>query len=446
MLPVEVSVIAKILGQISDCQIKVLRAIVDSRNVLPGDLFFALSGLKNNGHDFLHQVSIKGAVLAVVDKTYKGPSFGLELIFVEDVLIAMQILAKEFLAINKPKIAAITGSVGKTTSKEFTATLLESKFCVYKTPGNANSQIGLPLSIINCPKESEILVLEMAMSKPGEIAALTAIAPPDVALITQIALVHAEHFDSIEEIAKAKCEIFCNKNTSRCIYNKDIPARNIVEEFVQPKSWTYSLEDKNATFFAEKVDSYVLVYEQGKEIFKAPWKIHGDHHIQNFLAAVAISRYFAVGPHEWSLQFDHLKLPPKRGHVEVKNGIVFINDSYNASEKSMIAGLNSLPKPKNGGRKVAVIGDMKEMGKYQKIVHKNIAIHSMKQANALFCIGDGCKIMHQLWTEQGKTSYFYQSKNLLIKDLKDFLKADDVVLLKGSRVHELETIIDAFDG
>lgn len=195
---------------------------VDSRQIKPGDLFFALPGAKADGHTFLEEAAKKGAAGAVVHHSYNGADFGLPLIKSDDVLQTLQELARKKVESARPRIVGITGSLGKTTTKEFVTTLLKAKYRVAASPGNSNSQIGLPLAILNHSGEGdEILVLEMGMTHPGEIHKLVSIAPPEVAVVTKVALVHACNFESIEEIAHAKGEIFSHPLTKMGIYNKE---------------------------------------------------------------------------------------------------------------------------------------------------------------------------------------------------------------------------------
>lgn len=444
MLPLPVKQIAKILG----CNLSSLKIItkvsIDSRTINLGDLFFALEGNKNNGHHYLEQVSKQGAYAAVVNKSYKGPSFGLDLIFVDNTLTALQDLARYFVDLNKPKIIAITGSVGKTTTKDFVFTLIQEHFNAYKTPGNANSQIGLPLTILNLEKKFDVLVLEMGMSQEKDIQKLIEIAPPDIALISQIALVHAAFFDSIEGIAKAKSEIFTHKQTSTCIFNLDMPCVDIVYRSLKGKPISYSLKNPQADFFIKKSDDEIEVFEKGFQVIKTRWSILGNHNLENFLGAYVVARQLGLSDSELRMRIPYLKLPKKRFELIEKNDILFISDAYNASEKSMIAAFQSLPNPLKGCKKIAVLGDMKELGKFSKEMHENVAIEALKHIDILICLGKDAFVMHEIWQANNRISEFFENKDLLVEKLKVFVQKGDVVLLKGSRAHELDLIVEAF--
>ncbi len=186
----------------------------DSRKVEKGALFFALKGERCDGHQFLKEVAESGAIGAAVSMQYSGESFGLELIRTDDVLEALHLLAKKTFELRKGKVVAITGSVGKTTMKEFLATLLEGKFSVFKTRLSENSRITLPIQLLSLEEDHEIYVLEMAMTEPGQIERLAWIAPPDIAMVTAVAPAHVAFFnEGMEGIAKAKAEIFSHPKT-----------------------------------------------------------------------------------------------------------------------------------------------------------------------------------------------------------------------------------------
>ncbi|HEX4840153.1 MAG TPA: Mur ligase family protein, partial [Rhabdochlamydiaceae bacterium] len=217
------------LSQIGQClQLKVEEKEItgfcfDSREVKKGDLFFALKGAHFDAHGFLKEVASRGAVAAVVDASYLGENFGLPLLKVQDVVEALHQLAKTVQALRHQRIVAVTGSVGKTTTKEFIATLLSQKYTVFKTPGNNNSQVAFPTAILNADGKEEFFVAEMAMSAAGQIRKLVDIAPPEVAVVTKIGHTHIEFFaDGFEGIAAAKAEILSHPKTAHAVLNRQV--------------------------------------------------------------------------------------------------------------------------------------------------------------------------------------------------------------------------------
>ena len=192
---------------------------IDSRKIEPGNLFFALKGERSDGHKHLRDAVSKGAVGAVVSKGYQGPDFGLILIPVEDVVSSLQELARYFMRECRSKVIGITGSVGKTTTKEFLATLLSGKYKIAKTYLNYNTKLTYPITLLNREGDEDVLVVELGMTEPGDIGRLVNIAAPNIAIVTKIAFVHAANFQGeLSEIAKYKTEIFSDPKTSVCIF------------------------------------------------------------------------------------------------------------------------------------------------------------------------------------------------------------------------------------
>ncbi|MBI3212032.1 MAG: hypothetical protein HYZ47_05075 [Simkania negevensis] len=233
----------------------------DSREVKKSSLFFAIKGAKVDGHQFLEEVARRGALGAVVEKSYRGPHFGLSLLFVDEVKGALQQLAQVVHQEGTPFVIGVTGTIGKTTTKEFIATLLREKVSVYATPGNANSQLSLPVTLLNRKEKAEVLVLEMGMSLPGELRRLTEIAPPDLGVLTKLTLVHGDSFNSLEEIAEAKKELFEAQSVKRAILNKQTTAFTPIQKIQLPTTF-YSVNDPEADLFLYVEKERVFVQEK----------------------------------------------------------------------------------------------------------------------------------------------------------------------------------------
>jgi UDP-N-acetylmuramoyl-tripeptide--D-alanyl-D-alanine ligase len=385
---------------------------VDSRLIMPGTLFFALKGAKSDGHDFLKQASEGGAEAAVVEESYRGPAFGLKLHHVQDTLKALQTLAGQVQKSRKAKIIGITGSVGKTTTKEFLYQLLKGTFKAGKSPGNMNSQIGLPLALLNELKgDEDYAVLEMAMTHPGQISSLVEIAPPDYAMVTSVQLVHAANFDSLQEIAEAKGEIFSSPET---------------------------LEG----FYFQGLEVYPGIVSKG--LFpKTPFKFTGQygtpsippHLLDNFEGAAVIAHKLGV-PLE-VIRNTKIELYESRFEISEKKGITFVNDAYNASEAAIIAGLKSLPKAQ--GKKIAVIGEMLELGKFHEECHLRVGEALKAHVDELILVGEGTKPIADLWGSGWNPSY----KEALHR-LRETALTGDLVYLKGSKFWQLWKIAGEF--
>lgn len=420
---------------------------VDSRLFHPGNLFFALPGACSDGHLYLQEVALKGCAAAVVVKNYQGPSYGMALLYVEDTLRALQDLSQWVLQQSKARVVGITGSLGKTSTKDFLSTILKEKYRVAASPGNSNSKIGLPLAILNhTNREDEIIILEMGMTHPGQISRLVEIAPPECAIITSAALVHACNFDSLESIADAKAEILTHPKTKIGILNRDLVNyekisrtdnfQKISFAYIHPLA-DYSIQPHESPKLHVKVNGGI----QELEIFSIP----GKHQQVNFLAAVACARYFGLTWQEISCAMSRLILPPLRGSIVEKKGIFFINDSYNAAELSVKAALENLPQPLSGGRKIAVLSDMLELGKFSEACHKEIGRHSLKYVDQMFCYGSECRHIATCWEEAKRPIQWFAKREELLPELKNYLKTGDVVLIKGSRGTEIYKLLDELE-
>lgn len=408
---------------------------IDSRLVEPGDLFFALPGARTDGHSHMQEAKEKGAIAACVNRAYKGSDFGLDLLVVEDVLQALHTLAKVSLDLHRPFIIAVTGSVGKTTTKDFIAALLSKAYRVAKTPRSYNSQQTFPLCLLNRRNE-EVLVLEMGVSQPGEMQTLVQIAAPDLALITKISLAHAEFFPGgLEEIAQEKKQIFSRPQTKTVILPSGLEKQDFLGKVVR-----FSREDEKADYF---LDTTGWVYEKGEKVHLLSLPFQEEHLLYDLLAAVAVARQMNISWEEIDRQVSSLKLPQMRFEKFEREGIYFINDTYNASPESMRAVLSSLPKPKGGGKRLAVLGDMRELGKFSQDAHREIGRFAQKYLDYLLTFGSESKVLSETFGESQKPTEHMTNKEDLVLKLKELMKPGDVVLVKGSRSLALETVFSS---
>jgi UDP-N-acetylmuramoyl-tripeptide--D-alanyl-D-alanine ligase len=431
----------KFLSSLIDIDISsnplILGASIDSRLVKKGDLFFALTGQRSDGHDFLKDVSEKGALAACVKEEYQGPNFGLVLLKVPDVLTALQEMAKKVLEKRKCQVVAITGSMGKTTTKEFTATLLETTYRLTKSPLSYNSKSTLPLSILMGSEEDEVLVLEMGMSEKGEIAKLISIAPPDIACLTTITYQHSTGFpEGLLGIAREKGSIFSHPKTKVAIVNKNAPHFDVIEKIGNAKKMTFSIEGE-ADFSGEVAPNGILI---NKEIF-IPCDLPMKAHYQNFLAAVTIARTMNVSWESIKKAALRLALPPMRFQKMERDGIVFINDAYNANPEAVKAALEALPKPSKEGKTIAVLSEMNALGNFTEEGHTSVAQAALSKADLLLCLGKNALTMKKIWDAAGKPVYHFESKESLKVALKSHVKKGDIVLLKGARAWALEELL-----
>ncbi len=443
MKNIPIKQIARHLGVVSDEDIQVVGYQIDSRSVLPGELFFALKGEKTDGHQFLKEVKERGGIGAIVSKGYSGPTFDLALIAVEDVLDSLQELARYSLQNSSVQVVGITGSVGKTTAKEFTATLLEGKFRVGKSRSSYNTKLTLPLTLLNRTGDEEVMVLEMGMSEPGDIGKLVEIAPPDIALITKISLAHAAFFPGgFRDIAKGKGEIFSKPKTKAVIFDHGFYEFSEEIEKIKGAKISFSLTERSSDYFLSFHEKQWIVDERGIRAYQFDVPFQQPHILHNFLGAVSVARQMKMEWDEINRQIGKLQLPKMRFEQFERGGISFINDAYNANPESMRAALSSLPMPKEGGKRIAVLGTMKELGTFSENAHREVGKLAQRCIDHLLVLGDEATPLCDAFTEVKKPGECFVDHKSLAERLTALMSPGDVVLVKGSRSMRMETIFD----
>lgn len=445
MKPTPFNVLARKLNLRHSSQTLVSGVAIDSRKIEPEELFFALPGNRVDGHTFLEAVAAKGAAGAVVHENYRGESFGLPLLRVPDVLFALQDFARKSLEKRSSKVIAITGSLGKTTVKEFAATLLHSRYRIFASPMSYNSQATLPLSILMADETEEYLILEMAMSEKGQIAQLVSIAPPDIALLTTVAAQHVTLFpEGLEGICREKASIFSNPKTKLGLLPREL--YNFEEAFRTGscKKKCFSLSSKEYDYYLELIQNGVLVHAKGEPPIEIPLHLPNKVHYHNFLAAVALAHSLDVS---WPLIREaalFIKLPTMRFEKVEKGGIIFINDAFNANPDSMKGALENLPHPRPGGKTIAVVSEMDALGIYTIEGHALVAHTALLHVDLLLCIGKRCETMLQIWEKHGKPAQLFETRSDLEQALLKWAQPGDVVLLKGARSYVLDQILNNF--
>jgi len=422
---------------------------IDSRTTTTEELFFAIQA-ERDGHDFIVNAYQNGAAGAVISRDLIEAPPDMALIKVPDTLKALQELARDILIDSGIKIVGITGSAGKTTTKEFTAALLEGRFSILKSAGNYNNHIGLPLSLLRLETQNEVAVLEYGMNSRGEIAALTDIAPPDIAVITNIYPVHLEFFHDLNEIALAKKEIVEGMNPKGiAVFNGE---NELVREIAQ--GWT-----GKKIFFGSNEQSFIaadnfqsidwegmifdLKYGEETEQIYLPFFNMGL--LSNFLAAAAVANILGVPLGEVVLKAKNLHSFAHRGTLlELEQGIKIIDDSYNSNPAALDLALESLATLK-GGRKVAVLGDMLELGEKASDFH---FIAGEKAAHSgldyLITIGSLAFQMAAGARSAGmkpEQIISFQDTGAAANKILDLIKKNDTVLVKGSRGIGVDSIV-----
>lgn len=427
---------------------------IDTRTIQPGEAFIALAGENFDGHDFLNHALAKGAKTLIVKPQYRHMIEQVEIaniITVDSPLKALQDLAHYHLNKLKPKVIGVTGSTGKTTTKELIASVLSQKYGVLKTAGNFNNEIGLPLTILNLNKDHQIAVLEMGMSGLGEIKRLAQIAPPDIAIITNIGLTHLEKLGSIEGIVQAKGELLEALNQEGlAILNGDDPqTKKLIAKaksslcLVGEKDKTVDLRAFNIQSAGEQGVKFAL--EQNGESFDLFVPIPGKHNVINSLFAVAVGLSLGLSLEEIATGLAQAKTERMRLNIlENRMGVKFINDAYNANPTSVQAALDVLVEIQ-GKRKFAVLGDMLELGTLAEFAHREVGRSVVEKGiDYLFTLGQLGKFIGEEALKMGaspETVYCFSTIEELADQLKKHLSFGDLVLVKGSRGMGMEKII-----
>lgn len=419
----------------------------DTRKINPGDLYVALEGPNFNGHDFIQDAASKGALGAVVSKPTSAPKNFFQ-IQVPDTLKALGDLAHAWrLKFNLPVIG-ITGSSGKTSTKEMLSACLAVRGPVSKTEGNLNNLIGLPLTVFGLNENHQTAVWEMGMSLLGEIDRLARIAKPDIGLITNVGHAHLEGLGSIEGVAKAKGELFnvLEKETV-AIVNIDDP--HIAAMPTKAKKITVGFSPK-ADIRAEKIDyrddaMFITVRDpKATTEFRVPFI--GEHHARNWLVTYGVLFHLGFSPAEAHEGLSRLKPAKMRGEtVQLPNGALLVNDAYNANPDSMEASLKSLAVRYKERRRIAVLGQMLELGPSGAQFHFKVGQAAQEAGiSILLACGENAPDFTRGFKEAGgaDAKAFSNVADLSIH-LKSILKKEDVVLVKGSRGARMEEVIRA---
>ncbi|WP_040948427.1 UDP-N-acetylmuramoyl-tripeptide--D-alanyl-D-alanine ligase [Gorillibacterium massiliense] len=426
----------------------------DSRTIAPGQLFVPLAGEHFDGHEYIDTAFAKGAAAALWQQDHPLPPGNRPLILVDDTLHALQRLAKAYRRELALRVVGITGSNGKTTTKDMTASALSTVYQVLKTKGNLNNHIGLPLTLLQLDETMEAAVLEMGMSSRGEIALLTSLAEPDVAIITNIGESHLLQLGSREEIARAKTEILAGmKDGGLLIYNGDEPLiEQVLPEMPQPAALRllrFGMGTDNdlypVSIQMDGQSTRFLSNDPDAPEFHIP--LLGRHNVTNALAAYAAACSLGVPADKAAEGLAASSMTSMRiERLEAPNGAVVLNDAYNASPTSMRAALSLLSELTGFRRKIAVLGDMLELGEGEAAYHGEMGRKAAESGvDLLYVYGPRSRNMAEAAAERmpaDKVRYF-PDKPEMIQNLVSETSAGDVVLVKASRGMKLEEAVQA---
>lgn len=413
----------------------------DSRQMTNGGMYIPLKGERFDGHNFIESAFQIGAqaIISEKDVNYEDKI----VIKVKDTHQALKDMAS-YLRNHRPvKVVGVTGSVGKTSTRDMVYSVVKQKYKSLKTEGNYNNEIGLPLTILRYHDE-EVLVLEMGMNHLQEMSRLSMIARPDIACITNVGTAHIGELGSRENILKAKLEIIDGmKEGSTLIINQDndmlqtveLPHFNVVRV---GKGKEASIQASHIVL-EETKSSFEVEYQGKKEIIEVP--VQGEHNISNALIAIAVGIELNISLEDIKKGIQEFKLTKNRMDILEKNHKTVIDGTYNASVDSMKSSIDVLANYKK--RKVAILADMLELGDYSQQLHEEVGSYvASKGINILVCVGKEAKYIYQKARESMKDVYYFESNQEVIARLDELLKEDDVILVKGSHSMNLKEVVE----
>ena len=443
----------KIVKIINEINVDIENVTIDTRKVDEGSCFIGIKGEKTDGNLLYKNAFDTGASLVILEYFDESPENinylkenNKSVVIVPSTIEALGLLAKLKRSGFFSPVVAVTGSAGKTSTKDMIYSVLKEKYKVHKTIGNQNNHIGLPLTILSLDKDNEVLVLEMGMNHLKEISYLTSIAKPDVAVITNVGTAHIGNLGSRENILKAKLEILEGLNPNgTVIINND---NDLLHKWYLENKDNYKI----ITIGINEVSDYMpVIIEKGEwgttfscknTIYKVP--VGGDHFIYNALSAIAVANLFNVSTKEIQDGIINFELSSNRMSVSVTEGITLIDDSYNANFDSMsyaIKYLASLP-----GRSIAVLGSMKELGKFSESLHRKIgALVAKEKINILITVGDEAKFINEEAINNGynkDTSYHFETNKEAIAFINSIKRSEDNILVKASNSLNFKEIVD----
>jgi UDP-N-acetylmuramoyl-tripeptide--D-alanyl-D-alanine ligase len=427
----------------------------DTRTLKPGNLFVPLDiGNRFDGHHFVREAIARGAVAALWQKDRPDAPTDVPLIYVEDSLVSLQELARAYRQELSVRVVGITGSNGKTTTKDMIAAILATTYKVHKTIGNLNNHIGLPLTLLQLSEETEIAIFEMGMSDRREIEFLTKLARPDVVIITNIGESHLLQLGSREQIARAKLEILAGLHENGLfVYYGDEPLiEQLMPEVEQPQQmlrFSFGSAVKNdfypVAILNEQEGSFFQINLEKSPNFYIP--VLGQHNVINALAAIAVGKYMGVSDSNLLKGLRSIEMTSMRiERVPTSYNALILNDAYNASPTSMRAAIRLLEEMKGFKRKIVVLGDMLELGSNEQAYHQEMGHELQPQhIDLIYTYGT----LAQYIAEAARTRFsakqvlWFTDKAEMIRQLKAKVSEGDLVLVKGSRGMKLEEVVNA---
>ncbi|MFN2541679.1 MAG: UDP-N-acetylmuramoyl-tripeptide--D-alanyl-D-alanine ligase [Chthoniobacterales bacterium] len=453
MNPLQISQVAQLAGgalEAEDGNAIVAKISTDSRTLKPGELFVALRGENFDAHTFIEAAAKARAAGAIVDLNWNGnvPN-NFALIRAEDTLRAYQTLAANYRRSLALRVLCITGSNGKTTTKDFAAAVLARRFRVAKTEGNFNNHVGLPRTILEATSDHQVAVWEIGMNHPGEVAALAKIAAPDAALITNVGVAHIEFMGSREAIAEEKAALAEAVGAEGSVilnaddeFSESIAQRSRARViFAGIKSGSIRASEIN-----QSADGSQFTIHEGAHRCRAQLPVPGLHMVQNAILAVAAGRVFGLSLEDGATGLAAAPLTKARLQIKHIHGVQFIDDSYNANPDSMKAALRTLVELDTDGKRIAVLGEMRELGEESGRGHAEVGEAAADLGiDYLIAVGEIARAMADAARAAGlQNAHAARSTNEAASMLMDIAAPGDLVLIKGSRAARTELVLEEF--
>lgn len=426
------------------------RGLIDSREARPGDLFFALRGENTDGHDYVTAALAAGATGAVVGRPVAAPE-GVAMFVVSDTLNALQSLAANWRARHETKVIAVTGSVGKTTAKELIASVLSRRYRTLKSEANLNTEIGIPLTLLNLRSEHQRAVLEFGMYQPGDIALLARIGKPSVGVVTNVSYVHLERVRSFGRIIAGKAELVeALPADGLAVLNGDDVNVAAMTRRTRARALLFGLSEQSdvraSNVVGRGLDGFSFrLHVAGSEIdISCP--LPGKHHVYPALAAATVALEDGLTLTEVADALREARLDLRLTVRPGPNGSTIIDDSYNASPASMIAALDLLAETK-AKRRVAVLGHMRELGAAETEGHELVARHAATTCDVLIVSGEDARVLANTAKAAGHPDVrLIETPEETSETLRRELREGDVCLIKASRAVGLESVVEAVVG
>jgi UDP-N-acetylmuramoyl-tripeptide--D-alanyl-D-alanine ligase len=436
-----------------DAESRVTSYVIDTRQLEPGGAFFALQGAHADGHDFLDRAARSGAAVAVVQREPEaGQPAPPALIRVDDSVAALGRCGEWVRRrLDKARWIAVTGSNGKTTTKDLIGEGLSATRRVHRTPGNLNNQLGVPLTLLRCPADVEIVVVEMGMNQAGEIASLMRIVDPDIGLVTNVRAAHLGAFGSLEDIAAAKGELFAllRDDAAAAVNLDDMHVRVQAARHVGPRvtfgqtaGTDLRLEDLHNCF----IPGVEMTFRHGERSRRLQLRLGGAHAAFNALAALAVVAAAGEDIDAAAERMARFEAGAGRGKVHrLRGGMILIDDSYNSSPAALASILETLRLSEPVGRRVLVMGDMLELGRVEGALHREAGKRAAAAGvKLLVAVGPLSRSAVETARRAGVAEvYHHPDSQRAAEAIADFVRDGDLIVVKGSRAMRMERVVES---